>query len=141
MPTYDYRCDACGHAFELFQSMAESPKRTCPACKKSALRRLIGAGAAIVFKGSGFYQTDYRSESYKQAAKADTSGAAPVAAEGAKAKPAEAASSPQPSASKADARPAAESRSKGTTTSTPKPAPTSQPASSERKRRARPSRS
>ncbi|MFN9271555.1 MAG: FmdB family zinc ribbon protein [Planctomycetia bacterium] len=71
MPTYDYVCDGCGHAFELFQSMTDSVKKTCPKCKKPKLRRLIGAGGAIVFKGSGFYQTDYRSESYKKGAAAD----------------------------------------------------------------------
>ena len=68
MPTYDYVCDACGHAFELFQPMMDPVKRKCPKCKKSKLRRLIGAGAAIMFKGSGFYKTDYRSESYKKQA-------------------------------------------------------------------------
>jgi len=66
MPTYDYVCDACGHKFEEFQYIKEEPLRKCPECKKMKLRRLIGAGAAIVFKGSGFYQTDYRSESYKK---------------------------------------------------------------------------
>ena len=66
MPTYDYVCDACGHTFEEFQYIKEEPLRKCPECKKLKLRRLIGAGAAIVFKGSGFYQTDYRSESYKK---------------------------------------------------------------------------
>ena len=71
MPTYDYVCDACNHAFELFQSLTDSVKRTCPKCKKRKLRRLIGTGGAIMFKGSGFYQTDYRSESYKKAAAAD----------------------------------------------------------------------
>lgn len=71
MPTYDYRCNACGHTFELFQSMKDKPKRTCPECGKPKLERLIGTGAAVVFKGSGFYQTDYRSESYKKAAEAD----------------------------------------------------------------------
>jgi putative FmdB family regulatory protein len=71
MPTYDYLCDGCGHQFELFQSIKEDAKKKCPQCAKQKLRRLIGAGAAIVFKGSGFYQTDYRSESYKKAAKAD----------------------------------------------------------------------
>jgi putative FmdB family regulatory protein len=76
MPTYDYVCDGCGHAFELFQSMTDSVKKTCPKCGKKKLRRLIGAGGAIVFKGSGFYKTDYRSESYKKAAAAD-SGAKP----------------------------------------------------------------
>ncbi len=66
MPTYDYECDACGHEFELFQSITESVKRKCPECSKLKLRRLFGTGAAIVFKGSGFYETDYRSESYKK---------------------------------------------------------------------------
>lgn len=73
MPTYDYVCDGCGHAFELFQSITDKVKRTCPECKKRKLRRLIGTGAAIMFKGSGFYQTDYRSDSYKKGAAADKS--------------------------------------------------------------------
>lgn len=68
MPTYDYECDACGHTFELFQSMSDPVKRKCPECSRSKLRRLFGTGAAIVFKGSGFYQTDYRSDSYKKRA-------------------------------------------------------------------------
>jgi putative FmdB family regulatory protein len=68
MPTYDYECDACGHEFELFQPISESVKRKCPECGKLKLRRLFGTGAAVVFKGSGFYQTDYRSESYKSGA-------------------------------------------------------------------------
>ena len=71
MPTYDYECDSCGHTFELFQQISESPKRKCPECAKHKLRRLFGTGAAVVFKGSGFYQTDYRSESYKKAADAE----------------------------------------------------------------------
>src|ERR1700746_2150366 len=73
MPTYDYVCDACDHEFELFQSITEPVKRKCPECGKPKLRRLIGTGAAIMFKGSGFYKTDYRSESYKKQAKADKS--------------------------------------------------------------------
>ena len=68
MPTYDYACNACEHQFELFQSITESPKKKCPKCGRMKLRRLIGPGAAIVFKGSGFYKTDYRSESYKSGA-------------------------------------------------------------------------
>jgi putative FmdB family regulatory protein len=71
MPTYDYVCDACQHQFELFQSIKDEPKRKCPECGRQKLRRLIGPGAAIVFKGSGFYKTDYRSESYKKAAAAE----------------------------------------------------------------------
>jgi putative FmdB family regulatory protein len=72
MPTYDYECDACGHSFELFQGINEPVKKKCPACAKNRLRRLFGTGAAIVFKGSGFYQTDYRSESYKKAAASES---------------------------------------------------------------------
>ncbi len=83
MPTYDYVCDACQHEFELFQPIKEGPKRKCPACGRQKLRRLIGPGAAIVFKGSGFYQTDYPTDSYKKAAAADKAGKA-VGAEGAK---------------------------------------------------------
>ncbi|MEM8873319.1 MAG: zinc ribbon domain-containing protein [Planctomycetota bacterium] len=71
MPTYDYRCDACEHAFEKFQSMSASHLRKCPACGKNKLKRLIGTGAGVIFKGGGFYETDYRSESYKKAADAD----------------------------------------------------------------------
>ena len=65
MPTYDYECDACHHTFEEFQSMSDEHLKKCPKCGKKKLRRLLGAGAAIIFKGSGFYQTDYRSDSYK----------------------------------------------------------------------------
>ena len=71
MPTYEYRCAACEHEFELFQPMSEGPRRKCPECGKMKLDRLIGAGAAVIFKGSGFYQTDYRSDSYKKAAEKD----------------------------------------------------------------------
>ncbi len=71
MPTYDYECDACSHSFELFQSISEPVKKKCPECGKPKLRRLFGTGAAVMFKGSGFYQTDYRSDSYKKAAEKD----------------------------------------------------------------------
>lgn len=72
MPTYDYECEACGHTMELFQGINDPVKKKCPDCGKNKLKRLFGTGAAIVFKGSGFYQTDYRSEGYKKAAEADT---------------------------------------------------------------------
>ena len=72
MPTYDYECDACEHKFELYQSISAEPEKGCPACKKKKLRRLIGTGGAVMFKGSGFYQTDYRSESYKKSAASDS---------------------------------------------------------------------
>jgi putative FmdB family regulatory protein len=71
MPTYDYECGSCEHAFELFQSIVEPVKKKCPRCGRKSLRRLFGTGAALIFKGSGFYQTDYRSESYKKGAEAD----------------------------------------------------------------------
>jgi len=68
MPTYEYECDACGHKFEEFQSITDNPLMKCPECNKKKLRRLFGTGAAIIFKGSGFYTTDYRSASYKRGA-------------------------------------------------------------------------
>jgi putative FmdB family regulatory protein len=71
MPTYEYHCDACGHRFEKFQSIKAAPVRKCPKCGKNAVKRLLGTGAGIIFKGSGFYTTDYRSESYQQAAKSE----------------------------------------------------------------------
>jgi len=71
MPTYDYACDACKHEFEQFESITAEPQKKCPKCKKNKLRRLFGAGGGLIFKGSGFYQTDYRGESYKKAAEAD----------------------------------------------------------------------
>jgi putative FmdB family regulatory protein len=69
MPTYEYLCSNCEHAFEKFQSITSNPLKKCPECGKMKLQRLIGSGAGIIFKGSGFYQTDYRSESYKQGQK------------------------------------------------------------------------
>jgi putative FmdB family regulatory protein len=72
MPTYEYECEACGHGFEQFQSITAKPVKKCPSCGKPKARRLIGTGSGIIFKGSGFYQTDYRSESYKKAAKAES---------------------------------------------------------------------
>lgn len=71
MPTYEYVCDHCGHEYEMFQSMKDDPVKTCPECGEEKARRLLGRGAGIIFKGSGFYETDYRSESYKKAAKAE----------------------------------------------------------------------
>ncbi len=69
MPTYEYLCDACQHAFEQFQSITAKPIKKCPKCGKSKVRRLISLGGGILFKGKGFYQTDYRSKSYQEAAK------------------------------------------------------------------------
>jgi putative FmdB family regulatory protein len=72
MPTYEYRCDACSHEFEEFQYIKDEPLKKCPSCGQNKLRRLISGGAAIVFKGSGFYQTDYRSDSYKKSAQSES---------------------------------------------------------------------
>lgn len=72
MPTYEYKCDACGTAFERFQSMSAAPVKKCPKCGKNKVRRLISTGAGLIFKGSGFYITDYRDKSYSDKAKADT---------------------------------------------------------------------
>jgi len=72
MPTYDYVCEKCQHQFEQFQSITAKPLRRCPKCGKAGLQRLIGAGAGIIFKGSGFYQTDYRSDSYKKGKEGET---------------------------------------------------------------------
>jgi len=75
MPTYDYECEQCGHRFEVFQSMnaeklTDCPEETC----SGPVRRLLGTGAGVIFKGGGFYQTDYRSDSYKQGAKKEKEG-------------------------------------------------------------------
>jgi len=71
MPTYEYECDACGHRFDQFQSITANPLRKCPECGRLKLRRLIGTGGAVIFKGGGFYETDYRSEGYRKAKEAD----------------------------------------------------------------------
>jgi len=76
MPTYDYQCDACGHRFEQFQSIIANPLRRCPHCGKLKLKRLLSTGVGVIFKGSGFYETDYRSDSYKKAAQSDKPAAA-----------------------------------------------------------------
>jgi putative FmdB family regulatory protein len=86
MPTYEYECRKCKKGFEAFQSMKDEAFKTCPKDKcqmkkwgKGEVKRLIGRGAGLIFKGSGFYITDYRSEGYKSAAKSDSASAAPVA--------------------------------------------------------------
>ena len=78
MPTYEYQCDACEHHFDELQSFSDPELTKCPMCKKNKLRRLFGTGAAVLFKGSGFYQTDYRSESYKSGEKKDSDSAKPA---------------------------------------------------------------
>jgi putative FmdB family regulatory protein len=81
MPTYEYHCDACEHNFDEFQAMSDKALKKCPKCGKRKLRRVFGTGAAILFKGSGFYQTDYRSESYKSAAKAEQEATKPASSD------------------------------------------------------------
>jgi putative FmdB family regulatory protein len=103
MPTYEYKCDACGNEFEKFQSITSDPIKKCPKCGKNKARRLISAGAGLIFKGSGFYITDYRDQGYSSdKAKADS-----------------AASAEKPT----ESRPA-ESKSSETSSDTPKPAAT-----------------
>ncbi len=99
MPTYEYECKKCDHKFEQFQRMSDPPLKRCPKCRGS-VRRLMGTGAGIIFKGSGFYQTDYRSESYKKGAKADTTSSAPASA------PPSTAPSKTPSSSGSESKPA-----------------------------------
>ncbi len=73
MPTYEYVCDACKHAFEKFHSMKDDPIRKCPECGKLKVRRLLGSGGGIIFKGTGFYQTDYKSSGTSKDSKKDSS--------------------------------------------------------------------
>lgn len=101
MPTYDYVCDACGHAFEQFQAMSEKRLTTCPKCKKKKLVRQIGSGGGIIFKGSGFYQTDYKKTS-APASETSSSSSTPCGKEACKATPGTCA---------ADAAPATSSKS------------------------------
>jgi putative FmdB family regulatory protein len=79
MPNYDYECQTCGHRFEIFQSMNDEKLTACPqsGCD-GTVRRLLGTGAGLIFKGAGFYQTDYRSSSYESGAKADAGAAKPA---------------------------------------------------------------
>lgn len=79
MPTYDYECSACGHKYELFQSITAKPVKRCPVCGRSTAKRLIGSGAGVIFRGSGFYATDYRSDGYKSRAKAEKEGSGSAA--------------------------------------------------------------
>jgi putative FmdB family regulatory protein len=125
MPTYEYKCEACGHAFEKFQSITAAPIKKCPECGKSKVRRLIGTGAGLLFKGSGFYITDYRGDAYNKAAKADSSSGGESSGSESKggdskngeaAKPAASAdaapSTPAKSEPKAESKPAAKKESK-----------------------------
>jgi putative FmdB family regulatory protein len=106
MPTYEYQCEKCQQIFEAFQSMKDAPYTVCPKelCRQTAwgegkVKRLLGTGAGLIFKGSGFYITDYRSAGYKEAAKKESSTSAPSTS-GAKTESGKSASTPTPSGSK-----------------------------------------
>ncbi len=102
MPTYEYCCSACKKTVEVFHSMTKAPRRKCPHCGRLTLQKLIGIGAGVIFKGSGFYQTDYRGKSYAEAAKKDKPTDAPAASP---ASPASAATtSPAPSSDSGKAK-------------------------------------
>src|ERR1051325_2507489 len=126
MPTYEYKCDACGYEFERFQSITADPVKRCPECGKAKVRRLISTGAGLIFKGSGFYITDYRDKSYTDKAKAESgSGTSGGTSGDGKA---ETKTDPKPAESKGEAK-----------TETPKPqsetkpAPKSEPKPSKKK--------
>lgn len=103
MPTYEYECQSCGHRFEIFQSMKDDRLTDCPEADcDGKVKRLLGTGAGIIFKGSGFYQTDYRSDSYKKGASAD--------------KPS---SDSKSDSAKSDSKPKGESKSSGGSSSKP----------------------
>jgi putative FmdB family regulatory protein len=129
MPTYEYKCDACGHAFEKFQSIKAAPIRKCPNCGKMKVKKLISKGAGLIFKGSGFYITDYRSEGYKDQAKADSGESKSESKDSSKS---ETKAEPKPSGeaapakteSKADSKPAAKSESKAASKSSAPSKPT-----------------
>ena len=124
MPTYEYKCDACGHAFEKFQTMSAEPVKVCPNCGKEQVRRLIGIGSGMIFKGSGFYITDYRDAAYKDKAKADAPAAAAASAD--TAKTADGSKDPKtPAAPAAPAAAATSSPAPSSTAPAAKPAPSS----------------
>ena len=124
MPTYEYKCDACGNAFEKFQQMSADPIKKCPACGKNKVKRLIGTGAGLIFKGSGFYITDYRDAGYQDKAKAESGGGASTDTKSGDGKSSEAKAgdaksadtksgeATSKSAAPADAKPAAKAESK-----------------------------
>ena len=100
MPTYEYACQKCDHEFEQFQSMRDETLKKCPKCKKAGLKRLVGGGAGLIFKGTGFYITDYKN---KSGGKPDGGG---------ESKPAETKPAPAKSASTSDSKPAASTATK-----------------------------
>ncbi|HSV14554.1 MAG TPA: FmdB family zinc ribbon protein, partial [Tepidisphaeraceae bacterium] len=126
MPTYEYECEACGHKFERFQSIKAEPVKKCPECGKNKVKRLIGIGAGMIFKGSGFYITDYRDKSYTEKAKAESGGGG--ATDAAKSS-SEGKSDAKPATSDASSKPA-ETKAAGDSNSSSAPAPKSEPRAS-----------
>ena len=104
MPTYEYKCDACGHEFERFQSIMAEPVKRCPECGKAKVRRLISTGAGLIFKGSGFYITDYRDKSYTDQAKSESGGGESKSEGATESKPTETKSETKPAETKAPAK-------------------------------------
>src|SRR3954468_5292478 len=111
MPTYEYKCDACGHEFERFQPITSEPIKRCPQCGKAKVRRLISAGAGMIFKGSGFYITDYRDKSYTHKAKAEAGSTSSGENKSSESKPAESSAPAKTETSKTDSAPKSESKS------------------------------
>jgi putative FmdB family regulatory protein len=124
MPTYEYKCKSCGNKWDLFQSMTAKHIRKCPACGKNTAERQFGTGAAIIFKGSGFYETDYRSEDYKKAAEADSKAAKGETTSDTKADSKADTKSDSKSDSKPDTKAEAKTESKGKPTDSKAPAKT-----------------
>jgi putative FmdB family regulatory protein len=112
MPTYEYKCQACGHAFERFQPITSDPVKKCPKCGKNKVQRLISTGAGLIFKGSGFYITDYRDKAYTDRAKSESTpaGEAKPAAADAKSAPKSDGKPEAKPAAKAEPKPATESK-------------------------------
>lgn len=112
MPTYDYECKACHHKWELFQSIKAEPEKKCPECGKKKAQRVIGPGAGILFKGSGFYITDYRSDSYKKSAESERKASEAPKSEGSKSEGSK--SEPAKSSPPSDSKPGKSKKSKET---------------------------
>ncbi len=110
MPTYDYKCSKCGHAWEQFQSIKAEPSKKCPSCGKKSAQRLIGTGAGLIFKGSGFYITDYRSDSYKEGAKSESGAKPETAAKSETGAKSESGTKTETKSAGSDAKPAADAR-------------------------------
>jgi putative FmdB family regulatory protein len=123
MPTYEYKCDACGQAFEKFQSIKADPIKVCPHCGQESVRRLISMGGGLIFKGSGFYITDYRDKGYADSAKAESvagGDAKPADTKGGDAKP----DAKTDKGAGGDAAKPAETKPAAANTPTPTPTPT-----------------